>query len=387
MSDTSASPDNAAMEPAAALDGVDGDGSASVGANMGKTPDPSAPGDAAWWSWPQRILLVTLAVAPAPFCFLFASNSGPQWQSGNLGDYAELLLSWRPSLPFFPLLLYCMVSFTLVVVKPDRFLPWAVTRLGVYTGVLLALQYVCVVSATFGVGDGVGYVGMSVIAAGVTLAVVLGLGAMGRRGGEEAACFMAVVIFVVLIFIPPINVLALIFAPSLTLTVFAATAVRIAINRKANRFQFSLAWLLGVVAWFAAYLGAWRWSILIMLDEYAKLPTEAPDCYVATAAARGHRRCVRVAACATAAGRLFWANDQMRRLKAFELVLARVCPAAHRACRGVYDRLGPALAAILVHPVLADAAYLALKPAEWTARIVLVLVLPRGAGVVDRLYR
>ena len=77
----------------------------------------------------------------------------------------------------------------------------------------------------------------------------------------------------------------------------------------------------------------------------------------------------------------------MRYLKAFELVWARVAPRGHRLCRRCYDRLGPAAAAMLVHPLAADLAYAALKPAEWTARAALAALVPRGGERARRLYR
>ena len=124
-----------------------------------------------------------------------------------------------------------------------------------------------------------------------------------------------------------------------------------------------------------------------MLHEYSRLPTSPPDdCYVSTAAARGHRSLVRSREHVSRGGNVYVVNAQMRYLKAAELLLASVSPAAHRGCRLMYDRVGPVLASALVHPVLADAAYLGLKPAEWLARGVLALVLPEQGDVIGGLY-
>jgi len=154
------------------------------------------------------------------------------------------------------------------------------------------------------------------------------------------------------------------------------------------RVQFSLMQLLGFFTWLGAYLGAWRLSVMWMLQEYAKLPTEPPhDCYVCTAAARGHRRLVGTEVVASRGGASHLVNDQMRYLKAAELVLASITPDGHRVCRRLYDRVGPMLAGLLVHPVLADLAYLTLKPPEWTARAALRVLLPGCGAVVGRMYR
>lgn len=122
-----------------------------------------------------------------------------------------------------------------------------------------------------------------------------------------------------------------------------------------------------------------------MLEEYAKLPT-APGCYIATAAARGHRRFVGARLYFAADGRRFAVNDQLCRLKCFELILAHCLPRAHRVCRGAYDRLGPPAAALLAHPLLADAAYLLLKPAEWASLALLTTLGQQGREAARRIY-
>ncbi len=63
-------------------------------------------------------------------------------------------------------------------------------------------------------------------------------------------------------------------------------------------------------------------------------------------------------------------NSQTRTLKCAELILREACPRLHRVLRGAYDAVGPVLARRLTHPLLADTAYLALKPFEWLARAV-----------------
>jgi hypothetical protein len=163
--------------------------------------------------------------------------------------------------------------------------------------------------------------------------------------------------------------------------------VYVARHSGAERLRFSLAQLFGLLAWLAAYLGAWRTSFIWMLQEYARLPTTAPTgCYISTAAARGHRWLVRSEACVSRDGSVHRVNDQMRFLKAGELLLTSVSPSAHRACRWVYDRVGPLLAAALVHPVLADVAYLLLKPPEWLCRMALALVLRGQRQLIRSVY-
>src|SRR5262249_24674408 len=100
---------------------------------------------------------------------------------------------------------------------------------------------------------------------------------------------------------------------------------------------------------------------------YSKLPLTAPqNCYVATAAARGHQSIVRSTRVMASDGSWFMVNDQLRRLKAAELIIEGLFPKLHRLMRSLYDQLGPPLARQMIgRPLLADAAYLLLKPAEW----------------------
>ena len=53
----------------------------------------------------------------------------------------------------------------------------------------------------------------------------------------------------------------------------------------------------------------------------------------------------------------------------------------------MYDAIGPKLAAMIVNAVLADLAYLALKPAEWFAWACLALAIPGETELVQSLYR
>ena len=102
--------------------------------------------------------------------------------------------------------------------------------------------------------------------------------------------------------------------------------------------------------------------------------------------AGGHRRVVRGEEFLGANGSAYRVNDQLRVLKAFELLLMSVSPQGHLACRWVYDRLGPRLAAMLVHPLLADMGYFALKPVEWAALVCLRLAIPDKMELVYMLY-
>jgi len=354
------------------------------------------------WSRPAKVAFIFAAVVLPVVCFVFTSvpDFGPDWQSGDLGAYAKLLLMPKPAAAFFPLLLYSMISMVWMVFRPE----WASRRFwirfGIYTGTILAIQYLLLLAVT-PPGNHVEAAFIFILIVPSIAALIWGilwfLAIYWKKTREPRFARTLIVVSTALVLL--VMVLTSLWMIPILLLLFCATpwaviaywsmSWHILRRRTENRWQFSLAQLLAFVFWMAAYCSAWRLAVKVMLVEYAKLPTTPPPtCYIATAAARGHRWLVRAEPVGYASsGKTFCVNDQMRRLKAAELVLAVTWPWMHRRCRAVYDRMGPRAAAMLVRPVLADAAYLAMKPAEWAARVALALLLAGDRGVVERLYR
>ena len=124
---------------------------------------------------------------------------------------------------------------------------------------------------------------------------------------------------------------------------------------------FSLAWL--------SALAATVYAKIIMAQEiYAALPDVQPeDCFIVTAAARGNSRFVGSAP-NPATGRM--ENAQLARMRTLEHYLIAEHPAAHRLLRKVYNRLGPAVARRIRRPLVADLAYVILKPLELLAVVI-----------------
>lgn len=135
-----------------------------------------------------------------------------------------------------------------------------------------------------------------------------------------------------------------------------------------SAFRGSLA---GAVAFtpFAAWSAAWAARV------FAGLPEHPPDCFVVTAASRGHgwmtgprldlqhrgqgRQATRQLA-------VFWQLEELWQVRA---------PSGHRRFRRVYNRIGPALARHINRPWKADLALLFLLPFEGLAWLIL-----RGAA-------
>lgn len=358
------------------------------------TPEP-APADAAAFtlSVPAKVLFIFAGVAVPAICFLISYPERPEWQSGATGAYAKLYLSHEGSLPFYPLLLYNMVSMSLLVGNPRRFVEKAWVRFGAYSGVIVALGFWGLFVLGINENSSTPYFALFMMAGilsffgtAIPWAILFGLYAAATK--DKRAIWFSVTLGVILV----LCIQYLIFIPLLCSTPWAVASYAtmsylIIRHRREKGFQFSLAQLLGVVTWFAGYCAAWRVAYLAVLEQYAQLPTEPPKgCYLCTAAARGHGRFVRSKAYITADGATCRVNDQLRCFKAFELLLKTICPQFHRFCRRIYDAIGPVLARNIEHPLLADASYAALKLPEWFCRAVLRLLVS-DRGDFRQLYR
>ena len=314
----------------------------------------------------------------------------PQWQTGRLPDYIILFLFPAASLLFFPLLTYSIVSYILLLRDPTRFARAFPVRLGIYTGILLALQYSVLVLAY--ALDSVIYLLLPIwlvpflyspiyrravarwttprVNRFIVSAVVGGLVLAGliTRGNAP---------FVVLIGLTMA-------APFWSLLLALRTSLWLFKNYET---PFNLAHGLGLAAWLAGYVAAWRYNILKMYELYAALPpTPPPDCYIATAAARGHPGLVRSWTVRRADGGTMQVNAQLQRLKCAELALLAVAPRVHRGVRRIYDRAGKDLAQCIQDPYLADLAYLFLVPWEGLAQRVLKLLVPEIDSISRKIY-
>ncbi len=106
---------------------------------------------------------------------------------------------------------------------------------------------------------------------------------------------------------------------------------------------------------------------------YQSLPDTPPPgcCFVVTAAMQGHERVVGPRVKVEHRGQDCEANRQLATLWQFEELWANRAPRFHAGFRRVYNVIGPMVAARITSPYLADLTYLAIKPAEVLARIIL----------------
>lgn len=319
------------------------------------------------------------------------------WQSGEFYVYVAMLLHWRAAAIFVPSIAFCMLSLSMWVFRPpSQQRVWV--RLGLYTGVLLSFQFLLLILVATG---WVTFVLAPIV--GGTLAGLTWLLSLAVRQSRRytileilvATSLVAIVVAFVRYanFTDPVLELLqgsfiaiLVAAPVLNFVTYARAARWIYFHASSPREAALPWWLLGWSTWLGAFAVSWRIAILRMYEEYAKLPTEPPDCYVSSAAAHGHAKLVRSRQILTTCGAVR-INPQMQRLKFLEFVLQAGLPGTHRILRRVYNRIGPRLAALCAASRwFADATYLLLLPAEWGAELIR-RCLSIEREVVEQIYR
>ena len=300
------------------------------------------------------------------------------WQSGEIAYYVAMLLRWPTLFVFLPLILYSMFCLAWWLIRPrsaqDRFI-----RFGIYTGAILAGQFLVMVILTTGPISP-----LAALICGTVLAIICFLiGYIIRRSKRFTilhllglTTLVAIVVFAIrqvalhydddfvdFVIVPFLY--AFVAGPTLNFITYCRASIELARDRNdrqpVTRAMLATFWM----AWLVGWAASWKIAVELMLIEYAKLPTNNPNCYVSSAAAGGHARLVGTVR-GPRPGDV--ANLQMRRLKFLELALAAAAPAVHSVVRLSYDRYGPALARVCRSNVwFADATYLILKPVEFTA--------------------
>ncbi|MBT3290125.1 MAG: hypothetical protein HN380_22470 [Victivallales bacterium] len=113
----------------------------------------------------------------------------------------------------------------------------------------------------------------------------------------------------------------------------------------------------------------WLLSIFWSKRYYQSLP-ETFDCFVVTAALDGHESVVGPLETVERGGTRRRANRQLLVLWRFEALWRRQAPQSHRLFRLAYNRFGPWAARRIRTPLVADMAYLLIKPVELVARAI-----------------
>jgi len=291
-------------------------------------------------------------VVPAACFGVAGMGLGPDSREKAWQAYFFLFFHRAVSAGFALLLLAGAVSLCLALANPARHGPTRVVRACIDGGVVVSGTYLvfgalCEMNAFFIPAS---------LAAFAIWGVVRGAHAVSRTVALALLVLGTASLVITVAVEPPLGFVSLASGPAWSFIAYVSMAWRL---RRAHG-----ALPIGPLgAWLAAYGAALAYAIIQASRLYRDLPETHPSCYVATAAARGHPRLVK--SWRVKGGRV---NAQLIWLKRGELALARLAPRVHRRLRRAYDRVGPAVAARMRHPLAADAAYLSLKPLEWAVR-------------------
>jgi hypothetical protein len=178
------------------------------------------------------------------------------------------------------------------------------------------------------------------------------------------------------------------FAPYVTVFTYLHALRACVHERRPEAPGCSAGSVLGFTSLWTLFAGCGVHLAIIRMNElYAKLPEHVyHDCYFVTVAARGDPRLTGARPVRLREGRTMLVSRQLRRFKAFEIVLMAVVPRFHRALRAVYDRVGPPLAARM-GPGAATVLHVLLKPIEVAIALVLRGLFRNPDALVNGTYR
>ncbi len=344
-------------------------------------------------SYLQKLVYGALIVGAPILNFSLVGALEPEWQSGKTSDYVNLFLHAEASIFFFPLLAYAVISYILLLRNTERFARSFPVRFGIYTGMFLALQYSILTMVALDLPLGLIFVIPAYLSPFILIGIHRWLTKWFRADiVSNLAIAIGLVAFLALSILwrnplAPLMFLLLIIGVAAPFWSFiiAGQASLWLLKHHEDRFTFTRG--LGLLAWTSAYAYALRFDILKMYELYAALPPRPPDCYIATAAAKGHPRFVGSREIVLANGQSMRVNRQLQRLKAAELALMAAAPRVHAGVRRIYDSVGKKLGSRIKRPLSADAAYLLLKPFELMSTVILRKFIPAWDDLAAKIYR
>ncbi|MBN2295234.1 MAG: hypothetical protein JXM70_22580 [Pirellulales bacterium] len=192
------------------------------------------------------------------------------WPAGSFAGYCGLLFSLKTCLPFYPLLLYSIVCMVCMIVRPQRYSRLFVVRLGIFTGVPLALQYFVLLAIA---SREVDFISTPLLAMFLWGCAWLFAWPYSCRKSDKPSVglkVLGVIAGLALIYtlIPPnCFVVPLACSTPWAIIAYAMMSWQIFRHRTRGPWQFSLAQLFIFIFWLAAYCSAWRISAMAMLAE------------------------------------------------------------------------------------------------------------------------
>jgi hypothetical protein len=318
------------------------------------------------------------------------------WQSGEIEEVVGTMLSGRAMWAFYPFLLWAYIAYGAVMCVPLVMGRQWWVRAGLFLGCVLGLQYQLIIglnlmglSEQFAIAIFLGMIPLAVLAG------IVGAAAgkdsrqapkpRAKRSAQSTGLQIGITLALILLptFLTGVPLLIILLAgPYLMLLCMGATLCRVYRTHFDPPMQRTRP--LPAAATALGYAAAWPMAVSQAQIVYSSLPTQPPGCYVCTASARGHRWLTGAEPVRFGDGCVVLVTRQMRILKAAELLLAERVPRCHRALRGVYDRVGPAMASRIVSPWFADTSYVLLIPVALVARVALRLL--GRSGTIHRAY-
>ena len=331
----------------------------------------------------KKISFAIAGIFIPPFCFWFGDAMKPEWQ-GDGNAFAKLFFMPEVNFIFYPLLAYSILCLALLFWSEEETAPIFWTRLGIYGGFLLALFFIGATFPDMAMIIGIGGVPSLLL----WLALAYGMEQSGENWKRNLGIFV-VGFLALLAFVPQIGgigIFALLFDPFWCVCIYGWLSFRLFVSYEMHRNEWLIR-TIGTLGWSAGFGMAWRISYLKALEEYQKLPQEPLDCYIATAASQGHSSIVQSKQTILLNGKPLQVNLQLQRFKAVEIALKTQFPQFHFGLRKVYDYFGKALAQGIKTPIMADMAYLLLKPFEWVSYGILILFIPQIQQLTSKLYQ
>jgi hypothetical protein len=164
---------------------------------------------------------------------------------------------------------------------------------------------------------------------------------------------------------------------------FLAVSLYIAVWHGLRAYQFQRVSRCGPWLFIAAFLGGvpfWFGAVIWSHHIYDSLPENPPNCFIVTAASRGHAGLVGPFCEVRRNGGSRWANQQLATLWQFEELWRTRAARSHALFRRLYNRLGPVFARRITSPWFADIVFVGLKPAELLARLAVAINERKAAG-------
>jgi len=349
--------------------------------------------------WAKFFLIYAGVVAPLAANILLRLGDDaymyPSYQTGRLGDILSFSFKLEYMWPHYPLMVFAIGSFCLVLYDEKRYATHSVVLLGIFSGILISVWFHFVLVTKMAWMELLIFHLVPLLAIAIVIAMLWLYRWAAHRGFNffkivsiSFALVIALASLVTLIaFDNPLGALFLIASPLLLIlcgiyftTVLATFAYAYVLTHVVRRYhpkqRFSLGALMMLwFPWFAIFFASVRHSVVQSMQLYSTLPLQPEKCFVVSAAARGHPGFVGSFPQIRNDQNPFMVNRQLHVFKAFEFVLLTLNPCVYRRLRAAYNLAGPILAKQMVNPWIADLVFLLLKPSEWFVAIFLRILL------------